>query len=167
MAEVLLITNSDIQAYRRIDPNYNADRFNAFLLEAQRTNLRQLLGDELYCDLMDNSTEVKYVELIAGKKQNGKYFFGIKAALVYWWLVIYSREGELFHSGFGAVEFTNNPQQSFEKAKEKERIATGYMEIAQTYANDVIAFLNENSSTYPKWVGKNQENKVNFLTFKV
>jgi hypothetical protein len=86
---------------------------------------------------------------------------------VYWWMAIATREGEVFLANYGAVQFVNNQQQNFESAKEKERIAVQYMETAQDYANDMIKFLNNNSSDYPKWKGNKEQQSTQFVSFKL
>ena len=137
MAETSLITIANISEFRKIDPKYNQDKFDAFVMEIQRKNLRGLLGDSLYYDFINDArTTGKYKELLDGKdyqydSQTIQYY-GLIPLLVYWWLAIDARENDTYHSTYGAIQFTNNPQQSFESSKEKERIAAGYMETAQT-----------------------------------
>jgi hypothetical protein len=172
MSETILITIADVSEYRRIDPKFDINRFNGFAKEVQRNNLRDLLGMSLHYDLFLIPTATKYTELVSGKtykdsSDNDVQFYGLKPAICYWWLAVMAREGDLFHSAYGAIELVNNPQQNFERAREKERVAVGYMETAQTYANDAIRFLNANKSTYPLWKCEEEENKTNFISFRV
>ena len=173
MAETALINIADVQVYRAIDPKFNQARFNAFVNEVQRKNLRGLLGDALYFDLFAIETmPAKYKKLVDGDiyEYYGQQiqYYGLIPALVYWWLGVATREGDLFHSGYGAIQFTNNTQQSFESAKEKERIAAGYMETAQGYANDVVKFLNTNKVDYPLWISSSENEPITkFVMFKL
>jgi hypothetical protein len=172
MAETTLITITDIQSYRRVDLKFDTNRFNSFVTEAQRKNLRGLLGDALYFAFMaDARTSGIYADLLNGKSylysSETIQYYGIKPVLCYWWLAIAARESDLFQSNVGAIQFTNNPQQNFETAREKERIASGYMETAQGYANDIIKFLNTNAASYPLWASDAETNKTNFTTFRV
>ena len=172
MAESALITITDVRVYRQADSKFDTTRFNAFLTDVQRKNLRQLLGDTLYYDFMlDDRASGKYADLLNGKvyavNGNNITYYGIKPVLVYWWLAMAVREGDLFHSQVGAIQLTNNTQQNYETAKEKEKIALGYMETAQEYANDAIQFLNANSTTYPLWIGDSEKNKTQFVSFKI
>ena len=172
MAEATLITLSDVQVYRSVSATFDTNRFNAFANSIQRLNLRGLLGDSLYFAFMaDARTAGIYLDLLAGKSylysNETIQYYGLKPCLAFWWLATAAREGDLFLSNIGAIQFNNNPQQSFETAKEKERVALGYMAMAQGYANDVIKFLNTNSSSYPLWKSTNETNKTNFLTFRV
>lgn len=172
MAETILITNAEVNNYRQLDSKFETERFDAFAMETQRKNLRGFLGDALYYDFMaDNRTSGKYLDLLSGKNYTyqGKTirFYGLKPALIYWWLAIATREGDLFQSGYGAIQLVNNPQQNFETSKEKERIAAGYMETAQDYINDAIKFLDTNAATYPLWESTQEQNTTNFVSFKV
>jgi hypothetical protein len=173
MAETTLITITDVRTYRHVDPKFDTVRFAAFCQEVQRKNLRNLLGEALYKAFMDSDRLTGiYKDLLDGKvytfEGNQITYYGIKPALCYWWLAVATREGELFLGTVGAIQFVNNQQQSFESAKQKEAIAAGYIETAQGYANDVIKFLNENSSSYPLWEGDSEEiNKSNFISFRL
>jgi hypothetical protein len=172
MAETILITITDVQAFRQVDAKFSVPRFESFCNDIQRNNLRGLLGDALYFAFMADARLLgAYAELLNGKSylSNGNtiQYYGLKPLLCYWWLAIAARESDLFLSNVGPVQFSNNPQQNFETSREKERIATQYMETAQGYANDVIKFLNTNASTYPLWGSTKPTSEVNFLTFKV
>lgn len=172
MAETQLITISDVSVYRKIDPKFNTDRFNAFVTDVQRKNLRGLLGDSLYYAFMNDSRASGiYKTLLDGttyeyNSETIKYY-GLKPCLCYWILAIMAREGDLFLSQHGAIQFTNNSQQNFENAKQKEQVAANYMETAAGYANDVIKFLNENASSYPLWNSGTEKNESNFTTFRI
>lgn len=174
MAETILITNSNVQVYRSIDPTYETGRFNGFAMEAQRDNLRGLLGDSLYLDFFSgypHASGDKYEKLLNGdtytiSSQSIKYY-GLKPLLVYWWLSIATREGDMFTANHGSIEFVDNPQQTYQRAKDRDRIADSYMQTAVQYSNDLVQYLNEKSSTYPLWCGKNEENPTDFLMFKV
>lgn len=174
MAEISLITVSDVNGFRKIDSKWSSQqtRFDSYVNDIQRKNLKLLLGDALYYAFMESDRASGiYYDLLNGKtytynNQTIKYY-GIKPALCYWWLAIACREGDLFLSRQGAIQFVNNPQHNFETAKEKERIATGYTETAEAYANDIKKFLNENSELYPLWDSVGEENTSNFISFRI
>ena len=172
MAESTLITFADVLVYRKVDPKYNDDKFTTFADSIQQKNLRYLLGDALYYDFFEKYPDGGvYDDLVDGKvyeyNSNDIQYYGLKPVLVYWWLAMATREGDLYLSNYGAIQFTNNTQQQFETGKEKERIATGYMETAQEYANEVIKFLNANSGDYDLWESNDEKNSSEFLTFRL
>jgi hypothetical protein len=172
MAESALITITDVRLYRSVDSKFDETRFNSFVGEVQRINLRGLLGDALYLAFMASErTSGIYADLLNGKDYTYEsetiHYYGLKPVLCYWWLSLAAREGDLFMSQVGAINLVNNPQQSFESAKQKDQIAIQYMQNAQQYANDVIKFLNENATDYPLWKSTSEVSKSNFTTFKI
>jgi len=171
MAESLLISITDIATYREVDPKIRTAKFEAFAQEAQRKYLRGLFGQAFYYDFFENISDTNYQTLLTGIEYTLEgetvQYYGLKPVLCHWWLSIAAREGDLFLSNHGAIQFTNNPQQAFETAKEKERTAVHYLSIAQDYANDVIKFLNNNLTDYPKWVGDTEKNSAQFISFRL
>lgn len=172
MPEAILITQADVREYRQIDANFDQNRFNSFCNDVQRKSLRGLLGDALYYDLMSDSRVAgKYKDLLDGKDYqyagNTIHFYGIKPILCYWWLAIAAREGDLFLSSIGAIQFVNNPQQNFESSKSKERISSEYSATAQMFTNDLIQFLGQHNSIYPLWQGGQETRKNNFTSFRI
>lgn len=172
MAETQLISISDVQEYRKIDPKLNEDRFNSYVNEIQRINLKDLLSPPLYYDFMNSDrTAGVYKDLLDGKSYvyNGNtiQFYGLKPYLCYLWLAIYTREGELYHSAHGAIQFMDNPQQNFAEAKKREQIAQNYMQIANDYANEIRQFLTGNSNEYPLWEFENEGNSSEFISFRI
>lgn len=167
----LLINIEDVRKYRDIDPKYDQDKFNGFLRDIQRRNLRDLLGPALYRDFMENSTSTKYANLLNGT--NYEYdgdtidYYGLIPVLVYWILAKMTREGGLYNANYGPVEFVDNPQQNFQTAKMKESTAQDYMISASEYENEVIRFLDEHNTTYTLWEYKKQSSGTQFVTFKL
>ena len=160
MAEIALITVTEVKQYREISHRWtdNETRFNAFVMEVQRRNLRELLGESLYYAFMnDDRTSGIYAELLNGKEYTYDgdtiSFYGVKPFIIYHWLAIEVNAGDLFHSAYGNISFNNNPQQNFVPAKNAKEEVRRYQENAVMYANDIRQFLNEFSSTYPLWEG--------------
>lgn len=171
MTESVLIQISDVQIYRRIDTNFDSNRFAALANEVQRVNLRDLLGQNMYYDFFDNITAAKYVSLRDGGSYtfNGStiQYFGLKPALSYWWLAKAVMGGDLFISDYGAIEFSNNQQQSHESYRMKQQAIMDLNGKAQTYANDIIRYIIEHSSNYPLYEGEGQKGVTQFTTFRV
>lgn len=172
MAETSLITISEVQEFERIDSKFNQSRFDAYIKEVQRKNLRNLLGDALYYAFMnDDRTSGIYKTLLDGETYTFENetieYYGIKPFLIYSWLALATRRGDTFIATHGAVNFTNNPQQHFETSKDKQRIAAEYAETAQGYANDIIKYLNENNSDYPLWDSDQEVNTSQFISFRL
>ena len=172
MAETQLITISDLTSYRKIDPKFNADRFNSFVNSVQRKNLRELFGDALYYDFMNDArASGKYKTLLDGENYtyDGKTisYYGLKPLLSFWVLALIVRESDLYLAQHGAIMFTENPQQPFVTAKQKDRVSAGYMEEATTYENDLIQYLNEHASTYTLWDGGIESDESEMISFRI
>lgn len=172
MAETQLITISDLTSYRKIDPKFNTDRFNSFVNSVQRKNLREIFGDALYYDFMnDDRTSGKYKTLVDGESYTYSNqtinYYGLKPLLSFWVLALIARESDLYLSQHGAIVFTENTQQPFVNAKQKDRVAAGYMEEATAYENDLIQYLNANVNTYPLWDGGIESNENEMISFKI
>lgn len=169
--ELLLINKADVRQYRSIDPNYDEEKFNGFLRDIQRRNLRDFLGHALYLDFMNSITVEKYIDLLNGKEYTYSdetiEYLGLKPILVYWWLAKASREGDNFIVNYGTVQFTDNPQEQFRSSRDKERIAQEHMQTAQNYANEAIRFLDTNYTTYSLWKRKAESKGVKFTMFKI
>lgn len=166
MTESNLITISDVQAFREISPNIKIERFDAFQMEVIKTNLKQVLGEALYFDFFDDFSEEspqtqKYIDLLDGKdyEYSGEtiQYHGLKPFIIFHWLALFAREGDLFQASYGNVNFTNNPQQPFQLSKDKDKIVYNFLSKATEFQNEIIKFLNENSSEYSLWNGDDEK----------
>ena len=159
MAELVLFDITDVQEYNYISSNFDENRFNSIARNCQQTNLKDLLGDALYYDLIQNSTDTKYNELINGKSYtyqgNSIQYYGLKPYLSFMWLANNMLIGDSFQADYGNVVFSDNPQDNMRKMSfaEKQAAKDDFMERSVIYRNGIVQFLNENSATYPHWEG--------------
>jgi len=81
----MLIDKLEILKHREISKNVRTTKINPFIEDSQFLDLKPLLGDAFYVDLIKNQTEVKYIELLDGKEYDydGKTysFAGLKKIL--------------------------------------------------------------------------------------
>ena len=175
MAEQIIFNVADVTSFaREISARWNDrdDRFNSFANEVQRRNLRDLLNPDLYYDFMNDLNELgvpqteKYVDLLNGVdytyNSNTITYYGLKPFLCYHWLAIMVREGDLFQSIKGAVNFINDDQKNHIQSREREAAASRYLENATRFGNEIIQFLDENSGDYPIWEGNKKEPETGF-----
>ncbi len=165
-----MLKQDDVNLYRKISSNYDQDRFNAFALTIQETQLRELLGDALYkllindCDVNGVPQSQPYINLVNGidytYEGNTIEYYGLKPFLAYHWLKESVREGDLYHSDYGNIVFSDNPQDNMTKlsGKDRDRISAAYMTFVTSYRNNIVQYLNENDNLFPTWEGKD-ENK--------
>lgn len=174
MAKKIILKLADIQVYSDVSDNFNPDRLARFATRAQETQLRELLDDALYNKLINDldasgvPQTQKYIDLVDGKEYtyDGETveYFGLKPFLTFHWLGLNIREGDIYMSDYGSINFDDNPQDNMTKVSQKtiDRANSSYIQEAISYRNNITRFLNENSDDYPEWISKSDnENKVN------
>ena len=156
MTETALITNSDIRTVRNLSATFSADRLNGYILEAQRMNLQDLLGQGLYLDFVNNISSSKYQTLLNGEEyEYAGYtinYYGIKKYLIYVVLGILAREGDIWHSNIGNREYNDDRSN-----KTNNVLANSYMSTASDFGNGIKQYLDTKSATYPLWEGNSLE----------
>lgn len=112
MAQPLLISRDDIIAYRSISANANVSKkLEPFILEAQESDLKNLLGNPLYNDLLNDylgsPSLSTYEDLFNGSSWTcgGKAYYhrGIKVVLVYFSYARYVMNSPFESTAFGTV----------------------------------------------------------------
>jgi hypothetical protein len=160
-----IITLSDVREYEDVDANYSTIRFSGFLKQIQNNNLRKLLGAELWLDFFNNISDAKYVTLINGEEYefNGETILypGLKPFLVFNMLTKIIIKGDVFHTNRGNFNYNPETAQPIEKIQLKETKGD-YLISIKFYENEVIKYLNENTTTYPLWNGKRQSQETDF-----
>ena len=180
MAKKIIIKLADIQVYADVSDNKDADRVARFATRVQETQLRELLNDALYTALiadLDASgvpQTQKYIDLVSGKTYtySGETvtYYGLKPFLVFHWLAINIKEGDVFNADYGNINFDNNPQDNMTKVTQGtiDRLSAEYMKNTISYSNNISRFLNENSTTYTEWISKSDnKDKSTFNIFTV
>ncbi len=175
MAKKVILKIADIQEYADISDNFTEKRAERFATRVQETQLRELLGDvlyqKLYSDLDSDGTPqtAPYIKLVDGGDYtysgDSLMFFGLKPFLAFHWLAINTREGDLFQSDSGNINFSDNPQDNMTKASQGtlDRINAGYMKEVVSYRNNIVGYLNNNASDFPDWEGRTEnKNKTGF-----
>lgn len=166
MTESNLISVSDVQEYREISSNIKDERFKAFEMEVIQTNLKQLLGEPLYFAFFNDFSggapqTQKYVDLLDGKEYEYSgdtiQYHGLKPFIIFHWLAIFAREGDLFQASYGNVNFPSSQQQTFQLSKDKDKIQINFLSKATEFGNEIIKFLNENHSDYDLWDGDSEK----------
>lgn len=156
-----IITIDDLRAYAKISNNINSTHLNAWILRAQRNNLRYFLGEELYFALFSDYSATRFSELVAGKdyEYSGEdiHFFGIKPLVVFYTLAIIIEESSEFIADYGLSSFEGNPDEQMKSSKIRANRIAAYMREANKYENDASKFLNENTTTYPEWDCTNED----------
>jgi hypothetical protein len=161
-----LITITDIQKYKPVSSNTNtAKKIDPYILEAQMLDLRKILGDALYFDLVKNwpvpegeptDMSVYYTDLMNGKEythQGISYTFsGLIPVLAYYAYARYAADSSTEETATGMVTKTNQfstpvSEKTIARKVDQARSA------AFSYQLEMIDFLNRKStSSYiPLW----------------
>lgn len=157
-----LINYEDI-TIRDVTANLDADEFDPYIIEAEEIDVKNILKNALFTDLVNNltSTSPNYVELLAGGSYTyGDYtyeFKGLKYALQYYAWARYL-ENPYIHTVTGMTshndEFGTKPD-----AAELKKIADNVRSSAWNFMNDVIDYLNRKSDDFPLWNCDSQSNR--------
>lgn len=161
--ETLLITIDDILQYRQIDRQKNTDDLNGRILSVQRNQLRNLLSDAFYYDLINNVAG--YTALIDGESYTNDgdnvQYFGLKPFIVFHVLNSLVTSNNFKLSDMGNVNMLDT---TFNKASAEEirEIKQEFTSEANNYRNNIIEYLEEKKSTYTLYESKNQKPTIDF-----
>ena len=153
----MLITASKIKEIRAISDNIKeSKRIEPFILEAEQTDLMDLLGNALYTDLLDkvNDSPSIYDTLLNG----GTYTYkgikytikGLGYALAYFAYSRFLKFQGVNITNFGIVQKTTEFSQPVSGA-DINRMASSAKDIAMSYFSDCKLYLDRNSDTFSLW----------------
>lgn len=148
-----LITFSQQQTIKPISAN-NEDRFEQIMLETENTELQDLLGLELYNDVVLNPTTTENARLIAGLSwEYGNAtikMHGLKYVLAYYFYANYIYESDL-QDTFSGVKIHRFDESNDADKSRKDKQAKRARENSGKYWTEVKLYLDNNSSDYPLW----------------
>lgn len=179
MAKKIILKITDAQEYASI--SHNKEEFEILALNAQETDLRELLGDALYYvlynDLDANGAPQNepYIKLVNGitYTYDGDTieYFGLKPFLTFVWLAYNVRgEGDNKVTNYGNALLGDDPQSYLTKTSKSERdeLNSTYMKRVTSYRNNIVQYLNDNDTEFPTWEGRTEnKSKSQFNSFTV
>lgn len=148
----LLINRTDIAEFRQISDTVYDDVLNQHIVDAQFSDLQNLMGINFYNDLIRNYTDANYVTLLDG----GTYTYqgitytnvGLKAVLVHYAYGRYIQFGSQTDTPFGYVDKLNQTSQPVSNDA-KKTMAKMNQQVAFNYWENVNLFLERNAEDYP------------------
>jgi hypothetical protein len=157
MITTKLITLQNIQAVKSISLNVNeVKQLTPHILEAQNFDLRELIGDAFYLDLIADfialPSLIKYSFIFNGGQytyQNETYYLdGLKHYLVYSSYSRYLANSNVISTATGLVHKTN---QYSDKVEEKTiaRLVSQSRSAATFCEENIKKYLERNKSSYP------------------
>lgn len=162
MAEILLI-KTDFLPFKFLSTNLDFDTISPYILEAQRADLTDLLGEALYYAFWQGMNPVApaqpfiiWTNLLNGVEYTPEnatepvYFYGIKPYLVYCTFARFLNKSQVKMTRAGAVSKRTDESEYIDKdTLDKLRVETDA--FAELYKRNIIAFLNSKRLDYPLW----------------
>lgn len=150
---VKLIVKADFAPHVQLAEHMEYDRFmEPHVLNAQLYDLRPVLGDPLYVDLVKNRASSPYTALIAGGEYtyNGKtYFFqGLKKVLAHFAYSRYCIRNGVQDTASGLVRKKNEFSDAID-VKESSRESEYHKQLAVAALNDVMDYIRRNIASFP------------------
>lgn len=153
----MLITLADFTPYVDITSNIDVVRnLEPYILQAQQMDLRPLIGEEFYHDLITNPTAEKYIELINGviytptNSTLAVKYEGLKAMLVYWTYARYLTKANIKSTMSGFVRKETQYSEPL-RPDELARLASDARSMAMSYEYGLDLFLRFKTGVYPAY----------------
>jgi len=150
-----LITLATIRNFRKVATNFDTDRLAGFIFDAQISNLRPLVGAALYADIIANYTPFDgtgtkdiWQKLVEGDAQ----FYGVQPYLAYFILAAMAREANTQITEKGFQMFSNAESSD---SKDRREMESDYKNKANTFANEIINYLETNKAIYTSYISTN------------
>ncbi len=131
MKQPLLITKSKAAEYVQVAIGCSDKEFERFIREAQEFDLKDLLCEDFYYDLLKKSTEDPYLNILPGKEyeHDGKTYYheGLEAVLAYFSYARFILKGNVVSTSHGFVVKKQDANKLFENvAKYMDRKEINY-----------------------------------------
>jgi hypothetical protein len=165
----LLINKNTVEQYLQVAIGVTEDQFNIYILEAQDFNLKTLLCEEFFYDLITKKEEEVWKKLIDGGSYvyNGRnYMFpGIAKVLSYFTYARFILKSNVVSTSHGFVtkKSTHSEPLSIE---ERRNFYHSYRKDANTVFEDVKKFIERNVNDYPSWNCNSDCSKTEKASFK-
>jgi hypothetical protein len=151
----LLISKQDLVNDKLIPSTADEGRVDLSIRDAQEFDLRPVLGDALYYDLVKNTTSTNNQKLLLGEEYvnaSGEtiLFPGLKMAHKYYATARFIITHKRHVTSHGIVEKTT-PYSINSGNKDISTDSDSKRSGAQAYWDDVVKYLNTKKANYPLW----------------
>lgn len=149
----LLINRSDIVPYAQIAIHQrDEEMLQPHILSAQNVDIRPVLGEAFWTDLIQNRTQTKYLTLLDGgtyTDDNGNVvtFQGLKSAIACFTYARYIMYKNAVDTPFGVVSKVTEYSQMSD-TKLILSIASDKRNEGSLYLQNCIAYIEQNEATY-------------------
>jgi hypothetical protein len=150
----LIINKGTVQAHLQVAEGVDKKNFKRFVYEAQFIDLRELMCEAFYNDLVSNYTEAIYQNLLVGGsytfEDNTYYYEGLEICLSYFAYARFISESNIQSTSFGMVR-KNSQESERASQRELESIAQKNTDRALLLFKSTKLFLDRNEETYTFW----------------
>lgn len=150
----LLINKAKVSELLQIAIGIPEADFEKYIEEAQKFDLKEILPEEFYYDLLKNKTESNYADLIDGGeyeyKEKNYAHDGIGAVLAYFTYARFQLNSPIVSTTYGLV-MKNNPHSTPVELEERRSTYYKKREEANKIMKDVIKFIERRIDDYPLW----------------
>lgn len=151
----ILIGRSDMEPYAQMSILITEEKqLHPFILAAQNNDLKPVLGNVLWTDLVENRLQANYAKLLDGgtytKDGETHSFSGLKAAIAEYTYARYCMGKNIQDTPFGMV-VKESDYSSPASAKQLAEVAAAHRLAGQHYLEEAIAFIKATIADYPKY----------------
>lgn len=160
-----LINITDFIENKFVTQNLDSSDIDPVITEAQMGDLKPVLGDAFFHDMMENLTASKYVTLLNGTVYTPTgatapiRFNGLKMVLKYY---VYARLIVLDGVKSTSAGFLQKTLENSERISGTQRtqMIAQSKSMAKVYEDELVKYLNNNRTTYTLWgCGTTRKNK--------
>ena len=155
MAEVLLITTTDIKRNSTIDGNVDVDKFIQYLRIAQDIHIQQYLGTDLLVAIQ-TKIEDNTINDPANSDYKNLLIKYVKPMLIHWGLVEYYPFAAYTIANGGVYKHTSETSETVEK-DEVDFLIEKARTTAQNYTRRFIDYVCNNTTLFPEYLSNSDE----------
>jgi len=151
---VLLITKAQAVAFLQIAVGVADSEYEKFIDQAQEFDIKPLMCEDFYYDLLKNKANAEYVKLIEGGEYqvDGKNysFKGLAGVLSFFSYARFQLESPAVSTSFG-MQFKTTPNSQPVPLEDRRNTYYQKKTQANTLMVDVVKFIERNIENYPLW----------------
>ena len=149
-----ILTATEIKNYKDIGNKIDESKINGIIEQAQLTELKTVLGDRFYFDLLNNLITPKYLPLLDGcaftYNDIPYYQDGIKALLSDFFMSKYVLQVNINFDPFGASRKASQDSEPVDRNSLKD-VSTQQLQLAGARWEIIKMYLNSNTLIFPEW----------------
>lgn len=159
----LLINKQTLSKYFQIGQGVSEKDIEKYIQEAQELDLKPLLCEDFYFDLISKSTEEKFKKVIEGGKfdHNGqlRYFNGIEKVIAYFTYARMILKSNIVSTTHGFVTKKTDFSHEADFTQRKNYYYSNRKD-ANTFLESIKSYIEFNIQDYPSWNCHSSCNKV-------